>query len=80
MRERRLPLREPLRAAWGELTERTILEVELTGEDGVTGRGEAAPLEPYDGVSLETCRAALDAYAAVLAPRDYASGGASISP
>jgi L-alanine-DL-glutamate epimerase-like enolase superfamily enzyme len=75
VRERRLPLREPLRAAWGELTERTILEVELTGEDGVTGRGEAAPLEPYDGVSLDTCRAALEAYAAALAPRDYASGG-----
>jgi L-Ala-D/L-Glu epimerase len=75
VRERRLPLREPLRAAWGELTERTILEVELTGSDGVTGRGEAAPLEPYDGVPLDTCRAALEAYAAALAPRDYASGG-----
>jgi L-alanine-DL-glutamate epimerase-like enolase superfamily enzyme len=75
VRERRLRLREPLRAAWGELTERVILEVELTGDDGVTGRGEAAPLEPYDGVSLAMCRAALDAYAEVLAPRDYASGG-----
>jgi L-alanine-DL-glutamate epimerase-like enolase superfamily enzyme len=75
VRQRRLRLREPLRAAWGEMTERVVLEVELTGDDGVTGRGEAAPLEPYDGVSLDACRAALDAYAEVLAPRDYASGG-----
>jgi L-alanine-DL-glutamate epimerase-like enolase superfamily enzyme len=75
VRERRLHLREPLRSAWGELSERVILEVELTGDDGVTGRGEAAPLEPYDGVFLNDCREALDAYTEVLAPRDYAGGG-----
>ena len=75
VRERRVVLREPLGAAWGELRERVVLEVELTGEDGVAGRGEAAPLEPYDGVSLAACRAALDAYAKVLAVRGYARGG-----
>jgi len=75
VRERRLPLRQPLSAAWGDLHERVILEVELTGNDGVTGRGEAAPLEPYDGVPIDACRAALDAYAEALAPRDYAGGG-----
>ena len=75
MRERRLELREPLRAAWGELRERTLLEVELEGDDGVTGRGEAAPLEPYDGVPTETCRAALEAYARALAPLGDAHGG-----
>jgi L-alanine-DL-glutamate epimerase-like enolase superfamily enzyme len=75
VRERRVELREPLRAAWGEVAERTVLEVELTGSDGVTGRGEAAPLEAYDGVSLAACRAALDAYGDVLAARDYAGGG-----
>jgi L-alanine-DL-glutamate epimerase-like enolase superfamily enzyme len=73
--ERRLPLREPVRAAWGELGERVLLEVELVGSDGVVGRGEAAPLEPYDGVSLDACRAALDAYAEVLAARGDAPGG-----
>ena len=73
--ERRVALRDALPAAWGEVTDRTVLEVELTGDDGVTGRGEAAPLEPYDGVSLDECRAALDAYASVLAPLDYARGG-----
>jgi len=62
-----LPLRRPLTAAWGELRERELLEVTVTGHDGVTGRGEAAPLEPYDGVPLASVRAALDAYANVLA-------------
>ena len=35
--------------------------------DGDFGMGEAAPLEPYDGVSLASVIAALDAYEAVLA-------------
>jgi L-alanine-DL-glutamate epimerase-like enolase superfamily enzyme len=62
-----LRLRTPLRAAWGELADRELLRVRLDfgGED--YGEGEAAPLEPYDGVSLAAVRAALDAYAAVLA-------------
>ncbi len=39
----------------------------LTDEDGVTGYGEAAPLEPYDGVGLERVREALERYRPVLA-------------
>src|SRR4051812_34970294 len=68
----RLALRAPLRAAWGELRERELLEVRLTWPDGESGEGEAAPLEPYDGVPLAAVAAALDAYAAVLrdAPHD----------
>jgi L-alanine-DL-glutamate epimerase-like enolase superfamily enzyme len=58
-----LRLREPLRAAWGTLSERTLLRVELEAGDGLAGLGEAAPLEPYDGVPLAAVRAALDAYA-----------------
>ncbi len=49
---RTLRFREPLRTAFAELTERTVLELTLTDDDGVTGRGEASPLEPYDGVPL----------------------------
>ena len=69
----RLPLRTPLVAAWGELRERALLQVRLDFGDGDEGRGEAAPLEPYDGVSLSVVAAALDAYGAILrdaGPRD----------
>ena len=62
-----LRLRDPLRASWGTLTERDILRVRLRADDGVEGLGEAAPLEPYDGVPLAAVRAALDAYAALAA-------------
>ena len=51
-------------AAWGELRERELLRVRLDRPDGLPGVGEAAPLEPYDGVALAAVRAALDAYAA----------------
>jgi L-alanine-DL-glutamate epimerase-like enolase superfamily enzyme len=59
-------LRAPLRAAWGELRVREYLEVRLEWSPGDYGEGEAAPLEPYDGVSLAAVRAALDVYAEVL--------------
>jgi L-alanine-DL-glutamate epimerase-like enolase superfamily enzyme len=61
-----LRLRSPLKAAWGTLSERELLQVRVDFGDGDFGEGEAAPIEPYDGVSLATVRAALDAYAAVL--------------
>jgi L-alanine-DL-glutamate epimerase-like enolase superfamily enzyme len=57
--ERRFRFRAPLRTAYGELSERTVLELRLT-EGDVAGVGEAAPLERYDGVSLEAVRAALE--------------------
>jgi L-alanine-DL-glutamate epimerase-like enolase superfamily enzyme len=70
----RLALRAPVRAAWGELRERELLEVRLAWSDDDYGVGEAAPLEPYDGVPLAAVAAALDAYGAVLAgaPADAA--------
>jgi L-Ala-D/L-Glu epimerase len=57
----------PLRATWGVLDERELLRVRLDFGDGDFGEGEAAPLELYDGVSLASVVAALDAYEAVLA-------------
>ncbi|MGZ8665325.1 MAG: o-succinylbenzoate synthase, partial [Solirubrobacterales bacterium] len=62
-----LRFREPVRSAWGDLETRDLLRVRLEAEDGLVGLGEAAPLEPYDGVALPLVRAALDAYAEVLA-------------
>ncbi len=64
----RFPVR--IDAAWGSLREREILHVRLDFEDGTYGEGEAAPLEPYDGVSTAAVRAALDAYARLDAPSD----------
>ena len=57
--ERRFAFRAPLRTAYGELRERAVLELQVE-EGEVVGLGEAAPLEPYDGVSLDAVRAALE--------------------
>lgn len=61
-----LPLRTPLRTAWGTLRTRSILVLTIVGSDGVVGRGEAAPLEPYDGVPFPAVAAALEQYAEIL--------------
>jgi L-alanine-DL-glutamate epimerase-like enolase superfamily enzyme len=64
--ERALRLRTPLETSYGTVRERVLLTVALTDADGLTGYGEAAPLEPYDGVSLARVRAALESYRPVL--------------
>ncbi len=64
---RTLRLRTPLQTAHGEVRERELLTLTLTDEDGVTGCGEAAPLQSYDGVSLQRARQALERYRPVLA-------------
>jgi len=66
----RLRLRSPLRAAWGVIEERELLEVTLAYAGDDFGIGEAAPLEPYDGVSLAAVRAALDVYSSVCTAAD----------
>src|SRR3954453_2725242 len=60
-------LRTPLATSYGEVRERAAYLVTITTADGIVGRGEAAPLEAYDGVPLEIVGAALQRYAAVLA-------------
>jgi L-Ala-D/L-Glu epimerase len=71
----RARLRGPFSAAYGEVAERPLILFALEGEDGITGFGEAAPLEAYDGVSIDHVRAALEDCSALLAgsegtPRD----------
>jgi o-succinylbenzoate synthase len=56
----------PLLTAHGTLERRELIELRLTDAAGVVGRGEAAPLEPYDGVSIERTLAALEAYRPVV--------------
>jgi L-alanine-DL-glutamate epimerase-like enolase superfamily enzyme len=64
--QRTLRFAAPLRTSFGTLAERELLELRIEGADGVAGRGEAAPLEPYDGISAARARAALETYRAVL--------------
>ena len=70
-----MALREAHRAAHGELTERELFDVVLEGADGVAGRGEAAPLESYDGVSGDLVAAALAAHARAIAALDDDASG-----
>lgn len=48
-----IPLKEPFVTAKGVLASRELAVIRLTDDDGVQGFGEAAPLEPYDGVSVD---------------------------
>jgi L-alanine-DL-glutamate epimerase-like enolase superfamily enzyme len=66
VRRHALRLRRPLQTSYGTLHERELLTVSLTGEDGVTGHGEAAPLEAYDGMSLARVEQALERYRPVV--------------
>jgi len=75
IKHRVLRFREPIVTSYGTLVERELLELRIEDADGVWGTGEAAPLEPYDGVSLARVRAGLEACAQVLAEdEDLPSG------
>ncbi len=63
----RYRLRTPLRTSHGAIAERELARVVLRFSDRDWGAGEAAPLEPYDGVPLGRVLAALDVYATILA-------------
>jgi L-alanine-DL-glutamate epimerase-like enolase superfamily enzyme len=66
----RPPLRAAFAAAYGELAERPLILLALEGKDGTAGFGEAAPLERYDGVSIERALAALEDCVPVLNATD----------
>jgi o-succinylbenzoate synthase len=69
---------EPLATSYGMLERRELVILTLTTPDGLEGRGEAAPLEPYDGVGLDDVEAALDACGAALAAADVARGSETL--
>ena len=48
-----IPLKEPFVTAGGVVSARELVLVRIEDDDGTAGYGEAAPLEPYDGVALE---------------------------
>ncbi|MGX6447991.1 mandelate racemase/muconate lactonizing enzyme family protein [Patulibacter sp. S7RM1-6] len=78
IREVALRLAQPMRAAWGEVSERRLLLVELEDDDGLVGYGEAAPLEPYDGVALDACAHALEACRRALAEAPGTTGAEAL--
>jgi L-alanine-DL-glutamate epimerase-like enolase superfamily enzyme len=71
---RMLRFAQRLETPYGWLEQRELLLVSLTGEDSISGYGEAAPLEPYDGISIERTQAALESYAPVLADASGLNG------
>ena len=66
VRRHALRLGQALQTSYGTLHEREVLEVSLTDADGIAGYGEAAPLEPYDGISLTRVEQALERYVPVV--------------
>ena len=63
-------LRSPFVTASGSIKERELLLLRLEGSDGEVGFGEASPLESYDGVAIDDCRAALEDCRSVLTESD----------
>lgn len=57
-----LRLASPLHTSYGAVHEREVLTVSLTDALGVTGYGDVAPLEPYDGVTVGRVLSALERY------------------
>ena len=72
-------LRRPLETAHGTVSERELVGVTLAeDEEGPAGYGEAAPLEQYDGVSVERVSGALERYRRVLADANGAWTGVQL--
>jgi L-alanine-DL-glutamate epimerase-like enolase superfamily enzyme len=69
-----LRLKSPLQTSYGTVDTREILLVSLTGDDGISGYGEAAPLPAYDGPDVEQVLAALHAYRSIVARAADLSG------
>jgi o-succinylbenzoate synthase len=66
-----IPFREPFATSGGVVAARELLLLRLEDADGIVGYGEAAPFEPYDGISLDTV-------AAALRQADLAADGAAV--
>ncbi len=77
LRRQTLRLRAPLLTSYGPVHTRELLILELTDDEGHTGRGEAAPLPAYDGVSVAHAERALQVYRALL-EEPGARGGAQL--
>src|SRR4051812_35485169 len=66
-----IPLREPFATSGGVVASRELLLLRLEDDDGAVGYGGAAPLETYDGATLD---------AAIEAMRGNGGGGGDNRP
>jgi len=66
LQRRTLTLASPMESSYGSVAEREVIIASLTDPEGRVGFGEAAPLEPYDGISTDRAMAALESYAPAL--------------
>jgi L-alanine-DL-glutamate epimerase-like enolase superfamily enzyme len=73
--QRTLRFAAPLLTSYGPVCDRVLFELRIEGADGIAGRGEAAPLEPYDGVSPQRALAALETYKSLLEDGTEREGG-----
>jgi L-alanine-DL-glutamate epimerase-like enolase superfamily enzyme len=64
---RTLRLVKPWETAHGVVRERELVAVTLEDEEGPAGYGEGAPLQTYDGVSVERVEDALEHYKEIIA-------------
>ena len=74
LRRQTVRLAEPLHTSYGVLAERELALVVLTGGDGVTGYGEAAPLPAYEGPGMDVVWPALESYVGALREAGEARG------
>src|SRR3954454_15363338 len=70
---RRLRFTAPIVTAYATYDHRDLDLVRVTDRDGMNGFGEAGPLEPFDGVSLDSVRAEVEGCRSILAAGDDAS-------
>lgn len=63
-------LREPFQSSRGRIDRRDLLLLVLEDREGLAGLGEAAPLESYDGVTVDDALAALEDCRGVLEAAD----------
>jgi L-Ala-D/L-Glu epimerase / N-acetyl-D-glutamate racemase len=54
-----IPLREPFATSGGVVAARELVLLRIEDDDGFVGYGEAAPLTPYDGVTVDEVLVAL---------------------
>jgi L-alanine-DL-glutamate epimerase-like enolase superfamily enzyme len=64
-------LQAPLRPTSADATSRPLILLRVVDGDGVTGHGEAAPLEDYDGVTVDDVLDALATHASELATNEW---------